>query len=93
MLYTLHSLLTSYDLEGIWMVDFVQTLPMQIEAVWLRKFTGSAVIYLVNRYMFGLSIILSLVPLTSGSASDKMYVSSFVIVYFKGSHRLIRSKL
>lgn len=93
IIYTLHSLLKSYALEGIWMIDFVQTLPIQIEAAWSRKSTGSAVIYLVNRYTFGMSIILSLVPLSSGTASDKTYVSFFVVGHFQGSHTLIKFKL
>ncbi|EIM81217.1 uncharacterized protein STEHIDRAFT_125481 [Stereum hirsutum FP-91666 SS1] len=62
---------TALSATCIWMIDFVQTLPIQIEAAWSRKSTGSAVIYLVNRYTFGMSIILSLVPLSSGTASDK----------------------
>lgn len=64
------------------MIDFVQTLPMQIEAVWLSKMTGTAVIYLVNRYAFGMSFILTLVSGSFGTASDKTYVNFFVVDHF-----------
>lgn len=61
------------------MIDFIQTLPMQIEAVWFSKLTGTAVIYLVNRYTFGIFFVSNLVYVSSGTASDKTYVSFFVV--------------
>lgn len=57
--------------EVVWIVDFVQTLPMQIEAVWLRKLTGTSVIYLTNHFTAGMTFVLALVGNSPGSASNK----------------------
>lgn len=35
---------------ALWILDYVLTLPMEIEAIWLRKKTGSGVLFLLNRY-------------------------------------------
>lgn len=44
---------------------------MEIEAVWSSKLTGTAVMFLVNRYVFGIFNIIVLVSLNPISASDK----------------------
>ncbi|EIM82967.1 uncharacterized protein STEHIDRAFT_160579 [Stereum hirsutum FP-91666 SS1] len=55
----------------LWMFDFIQTLPMEIEGVWSSRPTGTAAIFLVNRYCFGMSLILQLVIGSPVSATDK----------------------
>lgn len=58
------------------MLDYLETLPMEIEAVWpnLRHPTGIAIIYLLNRYLFGLSSILNLLTIIPGSTTNTTYV-------------------
>lgn len=55
----------------MWMTDFVYTLPMEIEAIWSRNVTGTSILYLVNRYAYGLSLIMITVLDAPGSRSDK----------------------
>ncbi|EIM83441.1 uncharacterized protein STEHIDRAFT_113570 [Stereum hirsutum FP-91666 SS1] len=55
----------------LWIIDFFQTLPMEIDSVWLNKMNGTAIIFLVNRYVFALYLILGLAYGVPGSASDK----------------------
>lgn len=35
---------------GLWVADWVQTVPMEIDAVWFSKTTGPKVLFFVNRY-------------------------------------------
>lgn len=44
---------------------------MEISIVWSRKPTGTAVIFLLNRYIFGIYLILNAVSVSPGSVSDK----------------------
>lgn len=55
----------------LWMFDFIQTLPMEIEGVWSGRPSGTATIFLANRYCFGMSLILQLVIGSPVSATDK----------------------
>lgn len=45
---------------ALWLYDYIQTLPMEVEAIWLRRMTGSSVLFLANRYLIFTSIALSL---------------------------------
>lgn len=56
------------------MYDYIHTLPMEINAVWSSKASGTAFIFLMNRYSYGVGLILELVTGSPGSASDKRYV-------------------
>lgn len=44
---------------------------MEISIVWSRKPSGTAVIFLLNRYMFGIYLILNAVFVIPGSVSDE----------------------
>lgn len=52
------------------MYDYLQTLPMEIHTIWMKKFTGVSLIFLVNRYLLLASIIAELYANAPGYASS-----------------------
>ncbi|KAJ3793237.1 hypothetical protein GGU11DRAFT_800573, partial [Lentinula aff. detonsa] len=42
----------------LWIADFIETLPTEINAIWRKKLTGASVLFLINRYIFLLYLIL-----------------------------------
>lgn len=56
---------------ALWLVDFFDTLTMEIEAVWKRKMTGTAMIFIVNRYAFAANLIVNLISAMPGFASNR----------------------
>lgn len=56
--------------EVVWFLDFIQTLPMEVVAVWSSKVSGAAVIFLLNRYVFGVSIVLTLAGTMPGMTTN-----------------------
>lgn len=62
---------TVVSTPALWMFDLLQTLPMEISIVWSRKLTGTAVIFLLNRYIFGIYLIVAVVSESPGSVSDE----------------------
>lgn len=62
------------DTSALWFYDYIQTLPMEITVAWSRKPTGAAVIFLINRYAFGIYLTLQLAFQMPGSASDLRYL-------------------
>ncbi|EIM89211.1 uncharacterized protein STEHIDRAFT_154890 [Stereum hirsutum FP-91666 SS1] len=55
----------------LWLYDFFQTLPAEIEAMWSKKLTITAAIFFVDRYGFGGARLLELAYNVPGSGSDK----------------------
>lgn len=58
----------------MWMFDFVQTFPMEVDSVWSCKLTGSAALFLVNRYGFLMYQILSIIVIIRGTLSGHSWV-------------------
>ncbi|EIM85378.1 uncharacterized protein STEHIDRAFT_111971 [Stereum hirsutum FP-91666 SS1] len=56
---------------ALWLVDFFDTLTMEIEAAWKGRMTGTAIIFIVNRYAFAGNLIVQLVFQKPGLASNK----------------------
>lgn len=72
LFYASATFIDSYILsEALWALDFIQTLPMEIQAVWFGKLSGPAILFLVNRYSFGISVIVEVLFSGPGSATDK----------------------
>lgn len=71
-----HPVSHSSPLLAVFFLDYVQTLPMEIEAVWSSRLTGASIVFLLNRYVFAASLILSILYQGPGSASDKRYIFS-----------------
>ncbi|KAJ3979208.1 hypothetical protein F5890DRAFT_1589459 [Lentinula detonsa] len=55
----------------LWIADFIETLPTEINAIWRRKLTGASVLFLINRYIFLLSLIFRIVPSLPGNQKNK----------------------
>lgn len=45
----------------LWFTNFLQTIPMEIEAVWSRKMTMTSLMFLLNRHAFALFLLVSIV--------------------------------
>ncbi|KAJ3781059.1 hypothetical protein GGU10DRAFT_336673 [Lentinula aff. detonsa] len=41
----------------LWIADFIETLPTEINGIWQKKLTGASVLFLINRYSFLLSLM------------------------------------
>ncbi|KAJ3779931.1 hypothetical protein GGU10DRAFT_397901 [Lentinula aff. detonsa] len=41
---------------ALWIADFIETLPTEINAIWRKKLTGASVLFLINRYIFLFSL-------------------------------------
>ncbi|KAJ3742994.1 hypothetical protein DFH05DRAFT_1498889, partial [Lentinula detonsa] len=41
---------------ALWIADFIETLPTEINAIWQKKLTGASVLFLINRYIFLFSL-------------------------------------
>lgn len=57
-------------LQGLWIADFSQTFPVEVDIVWPGKVTGTKIIYLFNRYAFGISMLLQAISVLPGSTSE-----------------------
>ncbi|EIM89215.1 uncharacterized protein STEHIDRAFT_154893 [Stereum hirsutum FP-91666 SS1] len=57
-------------LEGIWVMSFIQTLPMEVEVVWNSKITLPTILFLLNRYGFSLGMIINMAPSFPGTETD-----------------------
>ncbi|KAJ3742998.1 hypothetical protein DFH05DRAFT_1498896, partial [Lentinula detonsa] len=54
-------------LVTLWIADFIETLPAEINAIWQKKLTGASVLFLINRYILLLSLICEIVPSLPGN--------------------------
>ncbi|KAJ3872986.1 hypothetical protein F5051DRAFT_338405, partial [Lentinula edodes] len=62
---------TSMPMIVFWTVDFVETLPAEINVMWKKRMTGASALFLVNRYSFLLSLVLQMVGSLPGNGSDR----------------------
>ncbi|KAJ3743018.1 hypothetical protein DFH05DRAFT_1498996, partial [Lentinula detonsa] len=58
-------------LTSLWIADFIETLPTEINAIWQKKLTGASVLFLINRYSFLLSLIFGIVTSLPGNQKNK----------------------
>ncbi|KAJ3916497.1 hypothetical protein F5877DRAFT_46483, partial [Lentinula edodes] len=54
----------------LWIVDHIETLPTELDSIWRKEFTGTSVLFLVNRYMFLLFIVMEAFQNFPGDGSD-----------------------
>ena len=59
---------------ALWILDFIQTLPTEINVVWSRPLSGTALIFLVNRYSFLIYQCIQLFGEMPGTTSNSMQV-------------------
>ncbi|KAJ3992831.1 hypothetical protein F5050DRAFT_1852734 [Lentinula boryana] len=55
----------------LWIADFIETLPTEINAIWRKKLTGASVLFLINRYSFLLSLIFEILLSLPGNDDNK----------------------
>ncbi|KAJ3793303.1 hypothetical protein GGU11DRAFT_800327 [Lentinula aff. detonsa] len=55
----------------LWIADFIETLPTEINAIWQKKLTGASVLFLINRYSFLLSLIFGIPSSLPGNDDNK----------------------
>ncbi|KAJ3729206.1 hypothetical protein DFJ43DRAFT_1139897 [Lentinula guzmanii] len=58
----------------LWIADFIETLPTEINAIWQKKLTGASVLFLINRYSFLLSLIFGIPSSLPGNDDNKQLV-------------------
>ncbi|KAF5350940.1 hypothetical protein D9757_014381 [Collybiopsis confluens] len=58
-------------MSALWMADFIATLPTEIRTMWLKKPTGTSVLFILNRYSFLLFLSIRLVGITPGDSTDR----------------------
>ncbi|KAJ3743584.1 hypothetical protein DFH05DRAFT_1460812 [Lentinula detonsa] len=70
----------------LWIAEFIESLPTEINIVWLRKITGTSILFLLNRYMLLLGLIFQALMILPGSGSNEecqainTFYSSMVII-------------
>lgn len=59
--------------EVIWIIDFVATLPTEVEVIWSSRLTACSFVFLLNRYAYLVHIFFqAMTTLTTGaSLSDR----------------------
>ncbi|KAJ3898426.1 hypothetical protein F5879DRAFT_1026588 [Lentinula edodes] len=62
-----------------WTVDFVETLPAEINVMWKKRMTVASALFLVNQYSFLLSLLLQMVGGLPGNGSDRNVSSSISV--------------
>ncbi|KAJ3787902.1 hypothetical protein GGU10DRAFT_414262 [Lentinula aff. detonsa] len=62
---------TVFSASILWIADFIETLPTEINAIWQKKLTGASVLFLINRYIFLLSLIFEIVTSLPGNQKNK----------------------
>ncbi|KAJ3891641.1 hypothetical protein GG344DRAFT_65247 [Lentinula edodes] len=52
-------------------VDYIETWPREFSSIWKRKLTGTSVLFLVNRYMLLLNLIIQAISAFPGNGTDE----------------------
>ncbi|EIM87051.1 uncharacterized protein STEHIDRAFT_167922 [Stereum hirsutum FP-91666 SS1] len=77
-------LITNYAstaITALWLLDYVQTLHMEIGTIWRRRLTATTVLFLMNRYIFVgylVSMVLSSLP---GSSTDDECNAILIVLF------------
>ena len=66
--YPIIQLLIAYI--ALWIADYIETLPAEIHTIWLKKQMGTSFLFVLNRYIFLIQLVLQWVPDLSGSNTD-----------------------
>ncbi|KAJ3885566.1 hypothetical protein GG344DRAFT_70425 [Lentinula edodes] len=56
--------------------DHIETWPREFSSIWKRKITGTSVLFLVNRYMLLLSVMIQAIFVFPGNGTDKQCQAS-----------------
>ncbi|KAF5371876.1 hypothetical protein D9757_010584 [Collybiopsis confluens] len=55
----------------LWIADFIETLPTEIQTMWSRRQTGASLLFIFNRYSFLLSLLAALIINLPGESGDR----------------------
>ncbi|KAF5340511.1 hypothetical protein D9757_014669 [Collybiopsis confluens] len=55
----------------LWIADFIETLPTEIQTMWSRRQTGASLLLIFNRYSFLLSLLAALIINLPGESGDR----------------------
>ena len=55
---------------ALWIADYIETLPAEIHTIWLKKQTGTSFLFVLNRYIFLIQLVLQWVANFPGSSTD-----------------------
>ncbi|KAJ3745493.1 hypothetical protein DFH05DRAFT_1542414 [Lentinula detonsa] len=64
----------------LWIADFIETLPTEINAIWQKKLTGASVLFLINRYSLLFSLIVQISLSLPGNEKNEQCNVTFNIV-------------
>ncbi|KAJ3781632.1 hypothetical protein GGU10DRAFT_256595, partial [Lentinula aff. detonsa] len=65
---------------ALWIADFIETLPTEINAIWQKKTTGASVLFLINRYSLLLSLIFQTLLDLPGNQTEEQCDVTYNIV-------------
>ncbi|KIK52713.1 hypothetical protein GYMLUDRAFT_49778 [Collybiopsis luxurians FD-317 M1] len=54
-----------------WLADYMETLPTEVQVIWLKKPTRISTLYILNRYSFSLYLFTNLVFILPGESMDR----------------------
>lgn len=63
-----------HSTPAMWIVDMIQTVPQEIDAIWSRKLNSTSALYFMNRYGTLLSLSLQWITTHRGEGSDRQWV-------------------
>lgn len=64
---------TFYSSSVLWFHEYLQTLPMEIENIWRRKLSTPSILFLINRYIASISVVVSICGEIGGPAAIARY--------------------
>lgn len=64
---------TFYSVSALWFYEYLQTLPMEIENIWKRRISTPSILFLINRYMASISVVVSICGEIGGPAAIARY--------------------
>lgn len=68
---------------GLWVADWTQTLPMEIDTVWFSKTTGPKILFFVNRYGFWISSGLGIIYTVPAFMANKRHATLLIMYLYR----------
>lgn len=56
---------------ALWFYDYLLTIGTEVQVIWRKPMTGTALLYLVNRYNFAVFLVCLLIVNTPGNFTNK----------------------
>lgn len=65
---------------ALWAYDYLLTFDQEVSHIWSRPITGTAILFILNRYVFLVFNVLNVLETVLPNAGDSLYVPSSPIV-------------